>query len=208
MSIIDQAWEQCFVDLDVSRPPPCTLDELKARYSEPPRAYHTMQHIEECFAWFGQAHVLAHAKGEVACALLYHDAIYDTHASDNEQKSANLALSVIEEYSVADTDVCDRVESLILATRHAAEPRSQDEQLLVDIDLAILGAAPARFDEYEQQVRREYAWVEEANFRRERGRILRQFLERPTLYSTTFFRERLEDQARHNLSRAIAALGG
>ena len=34
-----------------------------------------------------------------------------------------------------------------------------DEQLLVDIDLAILGADTARFAEYQTQIRREYAHV-------------------------------------------------
>jgi predicted metal-dependent HD superfamily phosphohydrolase len=138
--------------------------------------------------------------------LLYHDAIYDTRASDNEQRSAELALSVIDEYCVVDSLVGDRIESLILATRHSAMPNSQDEQLLVDIDLSILGASQQRFDEYEQQVRREYAWVEDAMFRRERGRILHQFLERPALYGTSFFRDRLEDRARANLQRSLAQL--
>jgi predicted metal-dependent HD superfamily phosphohydrolase len=85
-------------------------------------------------------------------------------------------------------------------------PGTPDQQLLVDIDLSILGAPQARFDEYERQVRREYAWVDEPIFRSVRSSILKEFLARPSIYSTTSFRDRLENSARENLKRSIAAL--
>jgi predicted metal-dependent HD superfamily phosphohydrolase len=44
-------------------------------------------------------------------------------------------------------------------------------------------------------------------FRRKRREILQQFLARPHLYSTTFFRERLEAAARANLTRSLEELG-
>ena len=40
--------------------------------------------------------------------------------------------------------------------------------MLIDIDLSILGAPPARFAEYEQQIRAEYAWVPGILFRPKR----------------------------------------
>jgi predicted metal-dependent HD superfamily phosphohydrolase len=202
MNAVEQAWSQCFDDLDVSRPAPCMLEELRARYSEPHRAYHTLQHIEECLGWFARARDIAANPGEIAIALLYHDAVYDTHARDNEERSAELALAVCD----LNRRQKDRVESLILVTKHDARPRSRDEQLLVDIDLSILGASSERFDEYERQVRAEYAWVEETVFRSTRRSILVSFLDRKALYGTPFFHERLEDTARTNLRRSIAKL--
>jgi predicted metal-dependent HD superfamily phosphohydrolase len=95
------------------------------------------------------------------------------------------------------------VHALVMATRHTALPVGGDEQLLVDIDLAILGAAPARFAEYEQQIREEYGHVPDGLFRPKRRAILRSFLERPRLYSTPQFHAALEDTARANLQRAI-----
>ena len=205
MSQLDVAWERCFDDLDGSRPPPCTFNELKARYSELPRAHHTLQHLEECFGWFEQARELVRAPGAVAVALFYHDAIYDTHASDNEAQSAALARAVLDEYVASDSDP-DVIDALIMATKHDAVAADADARVLVDIDLAILGTEVARCDEYERQVRQEYSWVEERAFREGRGRILREFLARPVLYNTTFFRERLESRARDNLARSLAAL--
>jgi len=205
VSTLAAAWQRCFVELDGCEPPPCAWEELQARYSEPHRAYHTLQHLEECFAWFEQARSLARAPGEIAFALFYHDAVYDTHASDSEERSAALAVHVIDEY-VRGSARPDRIVELIMTTKHNAVPKDSDAQLLVDIDLAILGAAQQRFDEYERQVRFEYQWVEEDAFRAGRKRILEQFLARPTLYNTAFFRERLEAPARANLARSIAAL--
>ena len=59
---------------------------------------------------------------------------------------------------------------------HAARPATADEALLVDIDLAILGAAEERFAQYEAQIRAEYAWVDDALFRSRRREVLTGFL--------------------------------
>lgn len=207
MSTLERWWRRCFEDIGGSAPPDCVWEELQARYSEPHRAYHTLQHLEECFGWFEQVRALAHQPGDIAFALFYHDAIYDTHASDNEAQSAKFAADVLGEYVRGDADAA-RVSSLIMATKHDAEPRDADACLLVDIDLSILGAEPARFDEYERQIRAEYEWVPAEQFRARRGQILQQLLARPTLYGMAFFRDRLEQKARQNLTRSVAALAG
>lgn len=64
--------------------------------------------------------------------------------------------------------------------------------LLVDIDLSILGAPRARFDEYEAQVRAEYGWVPRFLFRTKRRDVLAGFLARHSIYNTPTLRESLE----------------
>ena len=106
----------------------------------------------------------------------------------------------------------DRGAALSAARSAVQEARShdpvfgRDAALLLDIDLAILGAAPARFDEYERQVRAEYAHVAEADFRAGRARVLAGFLARPRLYATEAFHGALEQRARANLARSLATL--
>lgn len=95
---------------------------------------------------------------------------------------------------------------MILATKHDALPEFADAQRLVDIDLSILGAPPPRFDQYEGQVRLEYAWVNDVAFKAGRSKILKQFLDRPSIYGMDLFRDQLEQRARDNLARSIAAL--
>ncbi|WP_377154919.1 N-methyl-D-aspartate receptor NMDAR2C subunit [Roseateles sp. UC29_93] len=177
-------------------------DDLLARYAEPPRKYHTRQHLEECLALFDEVGALAVHPAEVEMALWFHDAIYDVKGSGNEERSAEWAQEALLAAG-AERDVADRVRRLVLVTKHDGVPASVDEQVLVDIDLAILGAGRPRFDEYERQIRDEYAYVPGFLFRRKRRKILRTFLERPVLYSTPALRELLDARARENLRRAI-----
>ncbi|HET7866341.1 MAG TPA: N-methyl-D-aspartate receptor NMDAR2C subunit [Burkholderiaceae bacterium] len=175
---------------------------LMARYAEPHRKYHTLQHLHECLSRFEQARGLASRAAEVEAALWFHDAIYDLKRSDNEAQSAAWARSAALQAGVAE-DVSARVQALVMATRHTALPEGGDEQLVVDIDLAILGAGPARFAEYEQQIREENGHVPGWLFRPRRQAILRSFLERPRIFSTPQFHAALEDTARANLRRAL-----
>ena len=138
--------------------------------------------------------------------LWFHDAIYGVKRRDNEKKSADWArASALAAGTPA--EACNRMHSLVMATRHKAVPRRTDAEILVDVDLSILGAAPERFDQYERQVREEYAWVPDFLFRRERKAILKEFLARPQIFSSTRFRDRYEPQARANIERSLERLG-
>jgi predicted metal-dependent HD superfamily phosphohydrolase len=198
-------WRATWTDLGLPEPEVGVFDTLLARYAEPHRAYHTRQHLDECRERFEEARALADAPGAVALALWFHDAIYDPRSLQNEDRSAAWAVRVLAGAG-APAALRRSVRHMILATKHDAMPGSRDAALVVDVDLAILGAAETRFDEYEAQVRREYRWVPEEEFRGARARILRGFLARPQIYATDFFRGRLEPAARANLERAIARL--
>jgi predicted metal-dependent HD superfamily phosphohydrolase len=177
-------------------------EELMARYSEAQRHYHTLQHLDECFARLDESRQLAERPHEIELALWFHDAIYDVRGHDNEERSAAWAEEVSLKAGLS-SRVAASIRSLILATKHDAIPESADGKLLVDIDLAILGASAERFDEYERQVRQEYAWVPEPLFRAKRREILEAFLARPHIFSTSDFRSKFEAQARANLERSI-----
>ncbi|MBX3165840.1 MAG: N-methyl-D-aspartate receptor NMDAR2C subunit [Candidatus Eremiobacteraeota bacterium] len=184
-----QRWQKLLPELD-SAP-------LLEAYSQPGRGYHNLEHLEEVLEWVDRVPLPEHEKDRLSLALFYHDAVYDGKRGDNEQASADWCRR----------DLGERAEvELILDTRHSAQPASELGRWMVDIDLSVLGAEPSRFDRYEQGVRQEYSWVPWFLFRRKRKQILLQFLERPHLYFTEFFRQRLETSARANLQRAVAAL--
>jgi predicted metal-dependent HD superfamily phosphohydrolase len=199
-------WHSTWSDAGLPRPASQVFEQLLARYGEPHRAYHTTQHLEECASHFERARSLARDPGAVQLALWFHDAIYDTRRPDNEQRSADWAVQVLMSVGTP-ARLRDSVRGMILATRHDAAPDSPDAALALDIDLAILGAPAARYDEYEAQVRREYDWVPDEAFATTRAGILREFLARARIYSTEFFRDRLEASARGNLERSIARSG-
>ena len=207
MQTLQRSWRQAWTSLGVHDTNNSLFDELVARYSEAHRKYHTCQHLNECIATLEAALELAEHPGEVEMALWFHDAIYDPKRQDNELQSALWAKNSTLEAG-ATSQCADRIYGLVMATQHAARPSSRDEQLLVDVDLSILGAAQERFDEYERQVREEYAWVPDWLFRRKRRAILESFLAHPFIYCTSHFRSALEAAARENLGRSISRLGG
>ncbi|MDX8537353.1 hypothetical protein RFM23_06920 [Mesorhizobium abyssinicae] len=187
-------------------------NELSSLYRAPDRHYHGLAHIEAMLALAGEYKALLHDPVAVDAAIWFHDAIYDSQAKDNEAKSAALA----EQKLAGRTDAVrlGRIAAMILATATHELPSSgdadfiRDTALLLDMDLAILGAAPGTFDTYEQAVRQEYQWVEETMWRAGRGAVLKSFLARPHIFHTDEFRQRFEPQARQNLARSLQALGG
>lgn len=184
------------------------LTSVLAAYSSADRVYHSLQHLGECLDLFEEAQEqhLADHPGEVAIALWFHDAVYDTRRSDNEAKSADWAEQVVRSAG-GTAETIERIRGLILATRHAESPAAGDAALVVDIDLAILGAPESRFEEYEVQIHQEYDWVPALVFRPTRARILQGFLDRDRIYTTAPFAARFEARARMNLLRALARLG-
>jgi predicted metal-dependent HD superfamily phosphohydrolase len=202
-SSFENSWRAAWRDLALADPGRALFEALCARYAEPHRRYHTLQHLAECLAHFERERALARHPGEVAIALWFHDAIYDTQRHDNEAASAAWARRALCEAGARD-EVADRVHALVMATRHSETPATADERLLVDIDLAILGADAARFAEYERQIRDEYAFVPEPVFRAKRREVLRGFDARRPIYATPALRERLEAAAHANLGRSLA----
>jgi predicted metal-dependent HD superfamily phosphohydrolase len=200
-----EQWNQAWQALTSVPAPRLLYETLLACYGEPHRAYHTLQHLDECLGLLDAVKEHCRYPGEVALALWFHDAIYDTGRGDNEQQSADWLAREAQALGVAKAAIA-RMVSLVMATRHDAQPPVGDAQLLVDIDLAILGANEQRFAEYEQQVRQEYQWVPEAVFRQKRAAILQGFLARRPLYGSEVMQTRLEMAARRNLQASLAVL--
>jgi predicted metal-dependent HD superfamily phosphohydrolase len=202
---MNERWQDLWRRIGAISPPEPTWERLAQAYSQPHRAYHNLEHIQDCLAqWDWARHTAAH-ENEVETALWLHDVIYDPHASDNEERSADWAVNLLQSGRM-DPEFTSRVRHLILATRHQALPDSDDAALLVDIDLSILGREPEAFDRYEAQIRREYQWVPEDAFREGRARILEGFLNRTAVFQTPAFQQRYEAQARENLARSIRNL--
>ena len=197
------SWRRAWQALGLALPQDAVLHDLMHAYSEEQRYYHTLQHLRETLALLEPVLPMCRSPGAVELALWFHDAVYDPKAKDNEALSADWAVRVLREQGASEA-LCAQVERLILVTRHSAEPGDPDARLLVDVDLSILAAEPARFAEYEKQVREEYAWVPKPLFVIKRREVLRSFAHRPFIYGTEHFRALLEARARKNLEKALS----
>lgn len=199
---LETSWRRAWGHLGL-QPPQGLRERLVSAYSETHRRYHSLQHLSECIDHFESVRDVAIHPGEVEIALWFHDAIYGLKAQDNELRSAAWAVEELTASGAMPGQV-QRVHALIMATCHAAAPSEADQQLLVDIDLAILGADPVRFAEYDMQVRAEYGWVPETVYRVKRREVLQGFLDRAAIYNTPHFRTLREQPARVNLQGAIS----
>lgn len=178
---------------------------LQSAYAEKHRHYHTAEHIVACLQHLDMVGHLAEHRAEVELALWFHDAIYKPRSSANELDSANWCSEFLQSNKV-DSSVIERIHQLIMITCHNAVPATNDEQLLVDIDLAILGAPEDVYWQFEDNVRKEYQWVPGFIFRAKRKEILQGFLKRERIYHHDYSFESLEAQARVNLQAAVGRL--
>lgn len=201
-----ERWQRVCESLQIA----CDKNEFQSllkAWDEPQRVYHTQQHLRECLQHLDRLsdQLSVSEAATIEIALWYHDAIYELYAKDNERQSANWAVRFLQK-SGANRDVTDEVERLIMVTCHDALPQSHLQQVMVDIDLAILGSSSERFEEYGEQVRQEYAHVPKLIYRYKRKAVLKGFLQRDKIYQTDVFTARYENQARMNLNMEIATL--
>ncbi|MFP5448094.1 MAG: phosphohydrolase [Alphaproteobacteria bacterium] len=188
-------------------PAGATKARLRAAYQAPQRRYHGLQHIADCLQDLAAVPGLAdEPRLRLAYAVWWHDVVYDPTRNDNEAASADVArrdLAALGETS----ETCAEVARLITLTAgHQVGANDSEGALLVSIDLAVLGRPPEAYDAYARAIREEYAHVPDAFFRPGRAGVLKRMLEAQPLYPDPGYRARLEQQARANLEREIAAL--
>lgn len=199
-------WAQTCAAYDA--PPELAHDlwvRLAERYSEPQRAYHDLTHLEHAFAVWDTVSDLAADPARCALVLWLHDVIYDPLASDNEARSADLAREWLPALGVADDDV-RWVARAIEATKAHTATGDADADLVIDVDMSILGADEPTFDAYDRNIREEYPDVSDEVFATHRSRFLTEVLDRPRVFLTDALHDRLEAQARDNCARARARL--
>jgi predicted metal-dependent HD superfamily phosphohydrolase len=200
----EKRWQELMQGMGL-KPSISCFNKLVSAYNEKHRHYHTQKHIEAMLKHFDNTKNLAKAPLEIELAIWFHDAIYKPFSSSNELDSANWASDFLLEQNYSQ-DGINRIHKMIMSTLHNGQAEAADEQLIVDIDLTILGTAESVYDEFERNVRKEYKLVPWLIYKRKRKEILEGFLQQENIYKTSFYQERFEDQARVNLSRAIQAL--
>jgi predicted metal-dependent HD superfamily phosphohydrolase len=179
---------------------------LLGRWSESQRAYHDLAHLDEVLH---RVDVLADEADQpdlVRLAAWFHDAVYDPQATDNEERSAEVATVALAALGLA-PDVVDEVARLVrLTATHAVAPGDRDGAVLCDADLAVLASDPLRYQSYVEGVRREYAHLDDPTFARGRADVLQRLLDRPQLFLTTYGHREWEQAARANVAAETRSL--
>ena len=177
--------------------------ELRRLYTAPYRHYHNFGHIRDCLRLVDEVAPLLKDRDAVEFGLWFHDAIYDTGATTNEWRSAELFLTVSAGASFV---FRHRVCGHILATRHTGTARGNDRRFIVDIDLSGFGAPWEEFMRNGGLLREESSGKSDAKYHAGQVAFLSRLQQRPHFFSTDYFRDRYEATARENLRRVLADL--
>src|SRR5690606_10645286 len=179
--------------------------EINVAYSGPKRHHHNLQHLEFMFYEFDLVEDQVNDKISFQLAIFYHDLVYNVKKKDNEEKSADLAFEQLLEMGYP-AEKCNFVKSMIQATKRHEISANQDINLLLDIDMAVLGMDWVSYFKYTQHIRKEYKIYPEFIYRKGRREILNHFLEMDHLFKTKFYRDKFEEQARKNIAQELDLL--
>jgi predicted metal-dependent HD superfamily phosphohydrolase len=181
-----------------------TRRRLEARYGEPHRRYHTLDHaaaVVRDSAWLARD-LDETDRAVIAVAAWTHDVVYDAKPGEDERASADWAREALVGVGVAEPHIL-RVEGLVLATiEHDAPPGDLLATALLDADLAILGAPKEVYARYAEAVREEYAKYPGDVWREGRAAVLEGLLSRP-LYRSEAARTRWASAAAVNLAAEL-----
>lgn len=179
--------------------------EIEKNYSGKGRYYHTLQHLDHLL------NQLIAVKSEikdwdvVLFTLYYHDIVYNSRKSDNEEKSAELAEERMKQISVP-AEVIELCKKQILATKSHLTAMDQDTNYFTDIDLSILGQDWNTYSDYYKNVRKEYAVYPDFLYNPGRKKVLQHFLAMDRIFKTDLFHDKFELRARQNIQKEMELL--
>ena len=188
-----------------------TREELRRRYSNPKRHYHTWEHPREMFRMLERVDEQVECLPGVVLAIVYHDVVYDPRRTDNEARSAALMRRMCRGM---DQFWIERADTLITATKgHVLPPgdAAADAAHFLDMDLGILGAPEQRYRRYCADVGAEYSHLTPEQWRQGRAQVLRAFLRRlgeGQLFHTDWARAAFTERASENMHTELRELVG
>lgn len=179
---------------------------LESAYQSRGRHYHNLDHSRQMLSWIAYSWNDTWETCLIAkYAAWFHDAVYDSTRSDNEERSAELAVDAASQLQVP-ASIAEPAATWILCTKGHQAADSPACAHFLDCDLAILGGPEELYRQYAAAIRAEYAWVAEDAYRHGRSKLLAHFLSRDRIYAVDQMAGKLEVQARWNLQKEIRLL--
>lgn len=198
-------WRTLMTKLEISESL-STYNRIKTAYNEKHRHYHTTAHIADCLKNLDKTKHLTKTPSILEIALWFHDVIYKPFSSTNEQDSADFLTTFLNENNI-NQKLVDKAYKLVIVTQHnQTHKMDNDDHLMVDIDLSILGSEPDRYNRYVFAIRREYKWVPDFLYKRKRKSLLQSFLEQKNIYYHKEYQSQYEKQARSNIQNELNRL--
>lgn len=177
--------------------------EIETEYTSEARYYHNLAHLENMLSELSGIESDVNEKDALLFSIYYHDIIYNTAKSDNEFKSAMLFRKRIERTNFKQIEKC--VQQIELTKEHELSI-DNDTNILLDLDLSILGKSNKEYQEYSESIRSEYKMYSDHEYRNGRKKILIKLLNIPAIYKTDYFKRKYEAIAKNNLNLELKSL--
>lgn len=180
--------------------------QIEISYKSSYRHYHNLSHLDAMLSELDPHKSSFENWDVIIFAIAYHDIVYNVLKSNNEERSADVAVHSLSKTSLSKPAI-SFCKQLILATkRHEAHDQQTD--LFPDADLSILGSDELTYEEYSRQIRREYRIYPDLIYNPGRKKVLTHFLEMDRIFKTESFFENYESAARRNLQTELNTLAG
>jgi predicted metal-dependent HD superfamily phosphohydrolase len=180
--------------------------KLVTLYSSEGRYYHTLKHIQAMLRFLEERKERITNFKALFLATWYHDAIYNSQSKTNELDSAEMMKQDLVMLGIDDEELIQVIRQLILATqKHQPMAGNTDCDIFLDGDLSILSRSEHVYAVYTSNIRKEYSWVPEDEYKKGRRSVLENFLQRDRIYFSENM-EQAEIVARKNLREEISQL--
>ncbi|TDS17104.1 putative metal-dependent HD superfamily phosphohydrolase [Maribacter caenipelagi] len=179
--------------------------EIEKNYSSKKRHYHTLQHLDNLHSQLTIVKREIKNWETILFTLYYHDIIYSSTKSNNEEKSAELAEKRMKKISVSN-EIIEQCKKQILATKSHSKSIDSDTNYFIDADLSVLGQSWETYSLYFKNVRKEYGIYPTFMYNSGRKKVLNHFLSMDRIFKTDFFYNKFETQAKQNLQQELQSL--
>lgn len=176
--------------------------KIEKKHSEKGRFYHNLDHLENMFLELEAVKDQILNYAAITFSVFYHDIIYGATSRANEEKSAEFAVSRLEELNT-DQAIIKEVFEQILATKTHQISNHHDTNYLLDADLSVLGKDPETYRDYTKKIRKEYSFYPDLLYKPGRKKVLQHFLELESIFKTDYFKSKYEKQAKENIQSEL-----
>ena len=154
-----------------------TLDEIAARYSEDHRFWHTLKHLYDMLDGiediFLDKKINTKEYEILIMSAIFHDIIYDTKRTDNEEKSVDYMMSKLikKNLSWSQNEDIKKITTIILNTKTHDSKESLSKKFN-KLDTLILDSQFIDMLDWENKIYKEFKWVGWKQYKKKRIQFL------------------------------------
>lgn len=148
--------------------------EIFTLYNQKNRFYHNLKHVKNVLYEIKETRKLVSDFDTILLSAFYHDIIYDPTKNNNEEQSAIFAKKSLKKLN-SNSEIIEKCTNQILATKkHKSE--DNDTLHLIDADLSIFGKSEEVYREYTVNIRKEYSFLSDEEYKKGRTKVIQYFL--------------------------------